>query len=420
MTRPQMLERPLVIELELCSGYGDRSRGNLRVGRVDLALEPGSGRPPGALAAVGRGSTFDEPVLGQDPQVVAAVGRCVTDRARTRGRCRGSRGHQEAQHVEAHGVGEGVECGGIDDLAPVCGLGHETPILKISFRIGRSDETCKRFSDLPWRDRFRDGGLVGVGSPWLGDGMDTTTSADGTVIAFEQIGDGPPVVIVGGAFSTAADGAALAAALLDVGFRAVTVDRRARGASGDKRGSTPEDEADDLAAVIEAVGGDAIVLGHSSGAVLALYAALLTDPPFRFGEGEPDGRLADRLQDLVDAGRAEDAVVTFQLEGVELPREMVESIRQSDMFPRLVPLAQSTVYDARLTAHVSNPTPEMLALAQPVTILRGEQTFPLLVTAANRLAEQMVAAELVIVPESVMHRPDPVATARVVRERVGE
>ena len=263
----------------------------------------------------------------------------------------------------------------------------------------------------------------------MGDGMDTTTSADGTVIAFEQIGDGPPVVIVGGAFSTAADGAALAAALVDVGFRAITVDRRARGASGDKRGSTPEDEADDLAAVIEAVGGDATVLGHSSGAVLALYAAsrgvpvralFLSEPPFRFGEGEPDERLADRLQDLVDAGRAEDAVVTFQLEGVELPHEMVESIRQSDMFPRLVPLAQSTVYDAKLTAHVSTPTPEMLAVSQPVTILRGEQTFPLLVTAADRLAEQMVAAELVIVPESVMHRPDPVATARVVRERVGE
>ena len=30
----------------------------------------------------------------------------------------------------------------------------------------------------------------------------------------------------------------------------------------------------------------------------------------------------------------------------------------------------------------------------------------------------MPDAELVIVPESVMHRPDPVATARIVRERL--
>ncbi len=269
--------------------------------------------------------------------------------------------------------------------------------------------------------------LVAVGGAWLGDGMETTTSADGTVIAFEQFGEGPPVVIVGGAFSRAADGGALAVALVDAGFRAVTVDRRGRGASGDKRGSTPEDETDDLAAVIEAIGTPAIVLGHSSGALLALYAAsrgvpvralFLSEPPFRFGVEEPDSKLAERLQQFVDEGRGEDAVVTFQLEAVELPREMVDSIRQSDMFPGLVALAQSIVYDARLSAQVSTPTPEMLTVSQPVTILRGEQTFPILITAADRLADEMDGAELVIVPESVMHRPDPAATARVIRQRV--
>ncbi|WP_214465312.1 alpha/beta fold hydrolase [Microbacterium flavescens] len=257
--------------------------------------------------------------------------------------------------------------------------------------------------------------------------METTTSADGTAICFGHVGDGPPVVIVGGAFSLAADAGRLAAALADAGSRAVTVDRRGRGSSGDKRDSQPADEAADLAAVIEAIGGQAAVLGHSSGAVLALYAAsqgvpitalFLSEPPFRFGEDEPGPELADRLQRLVDDGRSEDAVVTFQLEGVGLPRDMVAGIRQSEHFAALVPLAQSTVYDARLTAQVSTPSSEMLTVTAPVTILRGEQTFPLLVTAADRLSEAMPDAELVIVPESVMHRPDPVATARIVRERL--
>jgi pimeloyl-ACP methyl ester carboxylesterase len=257
--------------------------------------------------------------------------------------------------------------------------------------------------------------------------MDTATSADGITIAYEQVGEGPTVVILGGAFSVAADGSALAKALADSGFRAVTVDRRGRGSSGDKRGSLPEDEAGDLAAVIETVGGDAIVLGHSSGAVLALYAAargvpiralFLSEPPFRFGDDEPAADLPQRLQQLVDDGKSDDAVVTFQLEGVGLPPEMVEQIRQSEQFAALIPLAQSTVYDAKLTAQVSTPPAEMLSVSQPVTILRGEQTFPILMTAADRLAEEMERAELVIVPESVMHRPDPVATARVVRERV--
>ena len=259
--------------------------------------------------------------------------------------------------------------------------------------------------------------------------MDTAASADGTPIAYEQIGEGPVVVIVGGALSTAVDAAPLAGALAAAGFRAITYDRRARGSSGDTRGSTPQHEAEDLAAVIEASGaaGEASVLGHSSGAVLALFAAsmgvsvralFLSEPPFRFGAGEPADDLAERLQRLVDEGRGEDAVATFQLEGIELPRDMVEGMRAAGQLAPLAPLAQSTVYDVQLTRQVSTPTAEMRSVGVPVTILRGEQTFPFLIGAADRLAQEMDAAELVVVPESVMHRPDPEATARVVRKRL--
>ena len=181
--------------------------------------------------------------------------------------------------------------------------------------------------------------------------------------------------------------------------------------------------------MIQAVGGEAIVLGHSSGAVLALFAAgrgvpirslFLSEPPFRFGADEPAADLPERLQQFVDDGKNDEAVVTFQLEGVGLPRDMVEGIRQSEQFAALLPLAQSTVYDAKVTAQVSTPTPEMLSVSQPVTILRGEQTFPILVTAADRLAQELEGAELVIVPESVMHRPDPAATARGWCERASD
>jgi hypothetical protein len=53
-----------------------------------------------------------------------------------------------------------------------------------------------------------------------------------------------------------------------------------------------------------------------------------------------------------------------------------------------------------------------------VTVLRGAQTFPFLMGSSDRLAAEVPGAELVVVPESVMHRPDPVATARVVAERI--
>ncbi|GAA5035013.1 alpha/beta fold hydrolase [Microbacterium fluvii] len=257
--------------------------------------------------------------------------------------------------------------------------------------------------------------------------MTTTTSADGTEIFFDTTGDGPAIVIVNGAMSTAADAAELAAALADACFRVVTWDRRARGASGDARDSAPEREAEDLAAVIAAAGGVEGVLGHSSGAVLALFAAslgvptgalFLSEPPFHFGVDEPADDLADRLQRLVDEGLLQDAVATFQLEGVGLPPEMVEGMRASGMTASLALLAQSTVYDARLTRQVSTPTERMLGVPDPITILRGQQTFPMLISAADRLHAALPEAELVIVPESVMHRADPAATAKVIADRL--
>lgn len=266
-------------------------------------------------------------------------------------------------------------------------------------------------------------------------GMDHVTSADGTTIAYERSGDGPPVVIVNGAFSTARDATAIAEALVAAGLGAVVYDRRGRAGSGDVDGGTPiadvpQREVEDLRAVVDAVsdgGPDVAVLGHSSGAVLALTAAsrglearhlFLSEPPFRFGDGEPDPELPTRLQALVDAGNGADAVSTFQREGVGLPEVVVDQIRQSPMFDGLVALAQSTVYDATITRDVSTPPAALTSVSTPVTILCGTDTFPMLVTAAERLAAAMPGAELVQVPESVQHRVDPPATARIVAARL--
>src|SRR4051794_26783520 len=95
----------------------------------------------------------------------------------------------------------------------------------------------------------------------------TVRSADGTAIAFDTAGDGPPLVVVNGALSDRTAPASLAA-VLAAGFAVHTYDRRGRGASGDHGPYAVEREIEDLAAVIAAAGGDAFVFGHSSGAVL--------------------------------------------------------------------------------------------------------------------------------------------------------
>ncbi|GAA5145557.1 hypothetical protein GCM10025768_02960 [Microbacterium pseudoresistens] len=257
--------------------------------------------------------------------------------------------------------------------------------------------------------------------------MSTATSADGTPIAFSATGSGPTVVIVNGALSVAADAAPLAQGLRDAGMRAVVWDRRARGGSGDRAGSTPDDEIADLAAVIDAVGGADAVLGHSSGAVLALAAAVadvatgalfLSEPPIDFDGTGFDSDFVERLQGLVDDGRDADAVAAFQRDAVGLPAEMVEAARASGQLDALAPLAQSVVYDARLTLRMRQAKPAQVSPRARMVVIRGEQTFPFLVAAADRLADVVPEAELVIDPASAMHRPDPVSTARIIADRL--
>lgn len=252
-------------------------------------------------------------------------------------------------------------------------------------------------------------------------------SPDGTPMAFRRFGSGRPVVIVGGALSTAAASGPLAASLAEAGLQGVAYDRRGRGASGDTAPYAPEREVEDLRAVVDAIGSPVAVLGHSSGAALSLFAAatgvpmthlFLSEPPLRFGHDEPPADLVDRLQSLVDEDRSEEAVLLFLREDVHLPEEAIGQLRASDMFAELVGLAQTTIYDHRLVAAVATPTPAMLAIKVPTTILRGDPAVPFIITAAERLAETIPGAELVVVPESHDHSVDPRGTTREVLTRL--
>ncbi len=102
--------------------------------------------------------------------------------------------------------------------------------------------------------------------------MNETVSADGTTIAFDRTGDGPPVILVVGAFNDRSTGAPLAEAL-EGQLTVYNYDRRGRGASGDTQPYAIEREVEDLDALIHEAGGAASVFGYSSGANLALEAA---------------------------------------------------------------------------------------------------------------------------------------------------
>lgn len=118
--------------------------------------------------------------------------------------------------------------------------------------------------------------------------MKTVASDDGTSIAFERGGEGPPIVFVFGAFNDHNRAVPLASAL-EQRFTTYVYDRRGRGSSGDNQPYAIEREIEDIDALISETGGSARVFAHSSGATLALRAAasgsnitemVLYEPPF--------------------------------------------------------------------------------------------------------------------------------------------
>src|SRR5213595_378113 len=98
--------------------------------------------------------------------------------------------------------------------------------------------------------------------------MKTVTSKDGTTIAFDQSGEGPALILVGGPLEQRAldtETAKLAALpLLAQHFTVFHYDRRGRGDSTDTQPYALERESEDIEALIDKAGGEAFVFGIPS------------------------------------------------------------------------------------------------------------------------------------------------------------
>ncbi|HEY7432067.1 MAG TPA: alpha/beta hydrolase [Streptosporangiaceae bacterium] len=190
--------------------------------------------------------------------------------------------------------------------------------------------------------------------------MDTVTSADGTVIAFDRAGQGPPVILVCGATAKRADpGNSDLAQLLAGRFTTYNYDRRGRGDSTDTAPYAVEREVEDIAALVAAAGGTAYIYGISSGGVLAFEAArrlpeltklAVYEPPFIVDDGRPP-RARDYVQQLdkmTAEGRRGDAVVYFMIEAAGIPAEFAEGMRAQPFFPAIEAVAHTIAYDGRV------------------------------------------------------------------------
>lgn len=213
--------------------------------------------------------------------------------------------------------------------------------------------------------------------------METTRSADGTAIAYDRSGDGPPLILVVGAFCDRSAPATLAAVLAQR-FTVYAYDRRGRGDSGaGGDGYSPDREVDDLAALLTVAGGSALVFGHSSGAVLALEAAARGLPISKLAAYEPpyimDGDrsrpvdLAGRVGELISSDRRGAAAKLFLAEGPQMPPEAVAMMESDPSWAHLTAIAHTLPYDLALCGDQRIPD-RVAKIAVPTLLLAGAES----------------------------------------------
>jgi pimeloyl-ACP methyl ester carboxylesterase len=227
--------------------------------------------------------------------------------------------------------------------------------------------------------------------------LNHVTSNDGTTIAFDRLGDGPPVILVCGGSVDRQSNAGVAA-ILASDFTTYNYDRRGRGDSGDTLPYAVEREIEDIEAVAAAAGGSAHLYGSSSGAALALIAAerlpgkitklALWEPPFILDENaRPPSDQVEQYNTMLAEGRRGDAAQYFMEKVVGMPAEFVAGARSQPWWAATEALAHTLPYDATIMGNYSLPTERAAAVAIPTLVLDGGASFGFMGPTADALAK---------------------------------
>ncbi|MDH6439852.1 pimeloyl-ACP methyl ester carboxylesterase [Streptomyces sp. SAI-144] len=250
-------------------------------------------------------------------------------------------------------------------------------------------------------------------------------SRDGTPIAYERTGHGPAVILVSGAMSTGGTVAPLAVPLSER-FDVLVYDRRGRGASGDTAPYAVAREVEDLAALIEAAGGEACLCGISSGGALVLEAAASGLPvrraavyetpyaDFLDGGAERNAEYTEQLTAALAEGRRGDAVELF-LRLTGMGEGMIQGARQSPMWPGMEAVAPTLAYDNSVMAGGLVPRDRLASITVPLLAVAGGAS-PEWMREGTRAVAEAAPNGSYRVLEGQTHMVDPTALGPVLAE----
>ena len=267
----------------------------------------------------------------------------------------------------------------------------------------------------------------------------TVRSLDGTVLAFYRVGTGPAIILVDPALSTHTGSAKLSKALAG-DFSVVSYDRRGRGGSGDEHpeSADPAREIEDIAALIDVVGGRAVLFGTSSGAALALAAAarlgdrvtglVAYEPPFICDDSRPPlaEDLPARVAASVAAGDRTGAVRTFFVEAIGMPRFAVAVMRVLPLWAHAEVIAHTLRYDFAVLEGTQRgrplPVERWSGLTAPTIVLVGSKSEAFFHSTGKRLADALPTAQYESLEGAHHGSPEmsPAAIARLIIERFAD
>lgn len=246
--------------------------------------------------------------------------------------------------------------------------------------------------------------------------MKTAQSKDGTTIAYDRVGNGPPLVLVDGAFCYRGFGPMpKLAPLLAKHFTVFFYDRRGRGESGGASPYAVDREIEDLGAIVDAAGGSAFLYGISSGAVLAMRAVasgvraerlVVYEPPFaldgtRFPD-PPDYR--EQIGSMIAAGQRDAAVKLF-MKVVGAPAFVIFMMRLfPNVWPKLRAVAHTLPYDLAVLGDTQRGAPlpadlrqELASIATPTLSLVGGKSPEWMHHAAKVVSQAIAGASLRVI-----------------------
>lgn len=224
------------------------------------------------------------------------------------------------------------------------------------------------------------------------------TSSDGTRIHAEEVGEGPPILLVPGSTLDASAVAGVSTRLAPR-FRCLAMDRRGRGRSGDAASHSLAQEVDDVLSLASAIGGPLTLFGHSYGGLCVLQAAarcpelaslILYEPPI---DNPLPTETRTMMRAALDGGAPREALL--------LAMERVVQIRPDELaFVKTLPdewfetRAATTVREMESVDAFDPERDLQLPDGLPVSVLLGSESTGAMRRNAERLLRDLPGAVL--------------------------